>query len=112
MRHLLMTGLIAALLLVPVTMLAAEEASPAATFDPDHPDTLMTMNNLALTLQEQGDYAAARDLQEQVLEASSRVLGPEHPDTLRANDALAIMMEALDETEDPAESIGFQSEEE
>ena len=49
---------------------------------PEHPDTLVSMNNLAATLQAQGDLAGARGLQEQVLDLSRRVLGAEHPDTL------------------------------
>ncbi len=39
---------------------------------------------IAATLYAQGDYAAARTLQEQVLDASRRTLGAEHPDTLSA----------------------------
>jgi hypothetical protein len=77
--------------------LAAEEEPPAGTFGPEHPDTLTAMNDLALTLWSQGDLAGARDLQEQVLEASTRTLGPEHPDTLRAKDVLAMTLAALDE---------------
>ena len=34
----------------------------------EHPDTLGSMNNLAATLQAQGDLAGARGLQEQVLD--------------------------------------------
>ena len=34
----------------------------------EHPDTLTSMNNLALTLYAQGDLSGARTLQEQVLE--------------------------------------------
>jgi hypothetical protein len=60
----------------------------------EHPDTLMAMNNLALTLQVQGDPAGARKLMEQVLEASRRLLGEEHPDTLRAMNNLAQMLQA------------------
>jgi hypothetical protein len=47
------------------------------------------MGNLANALRRQGDYAGARDLDEQVLEARTRVLGPEHPDTLGAMSDLA-----------------------
>ena len=39
------------------------------------------MNNLAATLQAQGDLAGAREIQEQVLEISRRILGKEHPST-------------------------------
>ncbi len=48
----------------------------------EHPETLTSMNNLALTLGGQGDLAGARALQEKVLEVRRRVLGKEHPDTL------------------------------
>jgi hypothetical protein len=41
----------------------------------EHPDTLTSMNNLALTLYAQRDLAGARKLQEQVLEAKARLLG-------------------------------------
>jgi len=51
-------------------------------FGEEHPDTLTSMSNLALTLGNQGDLNGARALQEQVLEARRRVLGEEHPDTL------------------------------
>jgi hypothetical protein len=79
------------------TTLAAEEESPSGTFGPEHPDTLTTKSNLALTLWNQGDYAGARDLFEQVLQASTRTLGPEHPGTLLARDNLAATLAALDE---------------
>jgi Flp pilus assembly protein TadD len=50
------------------------------------------MNNLAGMLWAQGDHAAARKLQEQVLEARRRVLGQEHPNTLTAMNNLAGML--------------------
>ena len=53
--------------------------------------------NLAATLLRQGDLVDARDLFEQVLEASTRTLGPEHPYTLGARDALAYTLAELDE---------------
>src|SRR5437764_1232580 len=40
------------------------------------------MLNLASTLYAEGDLAKARELEEQVLAASRRLLGEEHPDTL------------------------------
>jgi tetratricopeptide (TPR) repeat protein len=49
---------------------------------PEHPYTLTAMNNLAQTLQAQGEMAGARTLQEQVPEAMTRLLGKEHPNTL------------------------------
>jgi hypothetical protein len=47
------------------------------------------MHNLAQTVKAQGDLARARQLQEQVLEASRRSLGVEHPNTLTAMGNLA-----------------------
>jgi tetratricopeptide (TPR) repeat protein len=55
----------------------------------EHPRTLVSMNNLALTLAAQGDHAGARRLQERELEATTRVLGEEHPDTLVSMNNLA-----------------------
>ena len=52
------------------------------------------MNNLAQTLQAQGDLPGARKIQEQVLDASRRVLGGEHPDTLTSMNNLAGTLEA------------------
>jgi len=50
-------------------------------YGPDHPATLTSMNNLALTLWNMGDNQGARKLQEQVLERMTAILGPDHPDT-------------------------------
>ena len=55
----------------------------------EHPDTLTSMNNLALTYSNQGKLQEAADLQEKVLEARRRRLGEEHPDTLTSMDNLA-----------------------
>ena len=48
---------------------------------PEHPDTLTSMNNVAITLRALGDLQAARKLHEQVLDVRKRILGPEHPKT-------------------------------
>jgi tetratricopeptide (TPR) repeat protein len=48
----------------------------------EHPDTLRSMDNLALTLLNQGNLDEARALQEQVLAAKRRVQGDDHADTL------------------------------
>ena len=42
-----------------------------------------------------GDYAAAKELQEDVLEVSRRILGEEHPDTLTAKGNLAHTLSQL-----------------
>jgi len=49
---------------------------------PEHPDTLTSMNDLALDLDDSGHYAEAEKLEREALDISRRVLGPEHPDTL------------------------------
>src|SRR5208283_1461663 len=56
----------------------------------EHPDTLMSMNNLAQTLKAQGDLARAHKLQEQVVEAMARLLGKEHPNALTSMNNLAV----------------------
>jgi hypothetical protein len=62
---------------------------------PEHPDTLQSMNNLAVTLRDLGDAAGAADLHRQVLEARRRLLGPEHPDTLNSMNNLAVTLHDL-----------------
>ena len=58
----------------------------------DHPDTLMTVNNLANVLGRQGKHEEAMALYERVLAGQERALGADHPDTLRAVDNLAILL--------------------
>lgn len=48
----------------------------------DHPDTLISIGNLALTYHQQGRLSEAEQLEVQVMESSQRVLGNDHPDTL------------------------------
>ncbi len=60
----------------------------------DHPDTLTSMNNLANTLQAQGDLSGARNLHEQDLAVCCRVLGEDHPDTLTSMSNLASTLRA------------------
>jgi len=49
---------------------------------PEHPDTLISMANLASTYRNQGRWDHAEELEIQALETRKRVLGLEHPDTL------------------------------
>src|SRR5262245_30068044 len=49
---------------------------------PEHPDTLTSMNNLALSYSGQGRYKEAEVMYQEALEIRKRVLGPEHLDTL------------------------------
>jgi tetratricopeptide (TPR) repeat protein len=55
----------------------------------EHPATLTSISNLALTLSAQGDYAGARALQEKALAVRRRVLGAYHPATLTSMNDLA-----------------------
>jgi Tetratricopeptide repeat/TIR domain len=70
---------------------------------PDHPDTLLSMNNLAMTLRVLGDADGAADLHRQVLDARRRLLGPEHPDTLTSMNNLADTLRVLGDAAGAAE---------
>ncbi|MFO7496520.1 MAG: tetratricopeptide repeat protein [Desulfobacterales bacterium] len=69
-----------------------------ALLDEEHPDTLFSMNNLALTLRAQGDIAGARSLQEKVLKARRRLLGEKHPDTSASAWSLLMTLAELGDT--------------
>jgi tetratricopeptide (TPR) repeat protein len=62
---------------------------------PDHPDTLVSVNNLAGCLNELGDAAAAMPLYRRAVEGNERDLGPDHPDTLTCVSNLAGGLDAL-----------------
>jgi tetratricopeptide (TPR) repeat protein len=55
----------------------------------DHPDTLTSMNNLALAHRDAGRTADALPLHEEVLKLRKAKLGPDHPDTLLSMNNLA-----------------------
>ncbi|KAB5515378.1 hypothetical protein GE09DRAFT_1231411 [Coniochaeta sp. 2T2.1] len=55
----------------------------------EHPDTLTSMGNLALTYSNQGRWKESEELDAQVMEVSKRVLGEEHPSTLTSMANLA-----------------------
>jgi hypothetical protein len=50
----------------------------------EHPDTLLSMGNLAVTYSNQGKWNEAEQLEVQVLDMRKKLLGAEHPDTLQA----------------------------
>ena len=56
---------------------------------PDHPYTLHSRNNLALTYSDLGRHHDALTLQEDTLARFEKALGPDHRDTLRSRDNLA-----------------------
>jgi serine/threonine protein kinase/Tfp pilus assembly protein PilF len=55
----------------------------------EHPDTLATMNELAILYRDQGRYVQAEPLFTNVLELRRRTLGQEHLDTLSTMNSLA-----------------------
>jgi len=54
-----------------------------------YPDTLTSMNNLALVLSGQGEHAQAQEMRRQVLGLREIVLSKKHPDTLASMANLA-----------------------
>ena len=58
---------------------------------PKHPDTLATVEGLALVYRSQGRYEEAERLCQRVLEAREEKLGPKHPHTLRTVQNLAVV---------------------
>jgi tetratricopeptide (TPR) repeat protein len=63
----------------------------------EHPETLKSMNNLALTLYAQGNLAGARALQEQLLSIARRLWGERHPNTFKSMNNLAETLRAQGE---------------
>jgi hypothetical protein len=55
----------------------------------EHPDTLLSMANLAATHWNQGHWKEAELLQVVVVEKRKQLLGEEHPDTLTSMASLA-----------------------
>ncbi|MFF0561509.1 tetratricopeptide repeat protein, partial [Streptomyces sp. NPDC004266] len=55
----------------------------------DHPDTLTTRGNLAVSYRDAGRTAEAIEIGEQVVADRERILGNDHPDTLTARSNLA-----------------------
>jgi tetratricopeptide (TPR) repeat protein len=65
----------------------------------DHPDTLISANNLALVLTALGEYTTARQLGEDILVRFRRVLGDDHHLTLISANNLAGVLRKLGERE-------------
>lgn len=62
------------------------------TLGPEHPATAASLNNLAVLLHDQGDYAGARPLYERALAIREKALGPEHPATATSFSYLAALL--------------------
>ncbi|KAI9772831.1 MAG: hypothetical protein M1840_008713 [Geoglossum simile] len=56
---------------------------------PEHPVTLVNMDNLAEVLDRRGKYGEADEMHRQALESRGKALGPEHLDTLMSVEGLA-----------------------
>ena len=71
-------------------MLAAGEAALGL----EHPQTLVSINNLASVYSATGRYSEAEPFYDRVLEARERVLGPPDPDTLNSVTNFGFLYEA------------------
>jgi hypothetical protein len=58
-------------------------------FGEEHPNTLMSIANLALIYSNEGRWKEAEGLQVMVVETRKRLLGEEHPDTLKSIEELS-----------------------
>ena len=57
------------------------------------PDTLESMDNMALALNYQGNYDEAEGMHRRALEGREKVLGKEHPDTLSSMNNMALVLD-------------------
>ena len=64
-------------------------------FGENHPDTLSSLNNLALAYDSSGNYEKALELIEKSYAISCKLLGEEHPDTLISLNNLALAYNSL-----------------
>jgi tetratricopeptide (TPR) repeat protein len=71
---------------------------------PEHPDTLSSLNNLAILYHSQGKYEQAKPLYQRALEARERLLGPEHPDTIRVRNNYANLLQKMKQKTEVARS--------
>jgi len=58
---------------------------------PEHPDTVTSLNDLAVLYWRMGEYEKARPLYQEALEICRKVFGPEHPHTATSLDNLATL---------------------
>jgi hypothetical protein len=62
----------------------------------EHPNTLISIDNLASTYNNQGQWKKAAELYVQVMESRKRLLGAEHPATLTSIANLAKTSKHID----------------
>jgi tetratricopeptide (TPR) repeat protein len=61
----------------------------------EHPDTVTSLNNLAVQYQDMGEYAKAEPLYQEALRLHKKVLGPEHPNTANSLNNLAELYQRI-----------------
>jgi hypothetical protein len=61
----------------------------------EHPATLMSMDNLAIVLEEQGKYDEAHTLYQRAISGRRKVLGSDHPYTIKSLKRLSILLEKI-----------------
>jgi Tetratricopeptide repeat len=59
---------------------------------PEHPDTLMSVGNLAGVLQDRSMHETAEEMNRRVLDITEKFLGREHPNTLLSINDLATVL--------------------
>jgi len=91
---------------VPIARESVEAYRVAA--GPEHPDTLVAINNLAMLLTGAGAYEEAESLFLTTLEARQRTLGPEHSDVFITQGQLARLY-ALTDRFEAGEALGTAS---
>ena len=72
-------------------------AGRRVTLGDEHPDTLVSINNLGMLLYAQGDLAGATPLYREALAGSRAMLGDQHPDTLTSINNLGSLLKAQGE---------------
>ncbi|CAE7123276.1 unnamed protein product, partial [Rhizoctonia solani] len=72
-----------------------------------HPDTLGSINTLAVLYSKLGQYEEAMKLEVQVIDARGRLLGEEHPDTVGSINNFAVVCSKMGRY-DAAERLGVQ----
>src|SRR5262249_25148929 len=77
-------------------------ARQQAKLGPDHPDTLASMFNLALSYDALGRHADALQVREETLARVKATLGPDHPETLRV---MWVVAESLSAPDRGAEAV-------
>src|ERR1035441_1796904 len=66
-----------------------------AVLGPEHPDTAMSLNNLAELYRAMGDYAKAEPLYQRASKSYEKAFGPDHPNTAACLNNLGLFYQAV-----------------